>query len=292
MIRRLISLAISLVCRAWMRVADGLRGLLGRGCRDECVVLYYHGASDQQVERFRQQMKWLAAHTTVIPLSRAAEAGNGLRTCITFDDGLDSVRRNALPVLRELRLPATVFVVAGNLGRRPAWSIPANSSERDEVLSSAEQLREFPPELIEIGSHTMTHPNLRKLAAVEVRRELAVSKRMLEEMLDRPVASFAVPFGECHAETFTLAAEAGYRAVVTCEPRTVRPGDSLIGAGRFKVTPDDSMLEFRLKVVGAYRWRRLWRNLRGVSVGAEATAIALASGKAASGTATEGASRG
>ncbi len=68
--------------------------------------------------------------------------------------------------------------------------------------------------------------------------------------------------------------------------------DSLIGAGRFKVTPDDSMLEFRLKVVGAYRWRRLWRNLRGESVEAEATTVAPASGKAASGAATEGVSRG
>jgi len=263
MIRRLISLAISLVCRGGMRLGDALRGLLGRGGRDECVVLYYHGISDAQVARFRRQMQWVAAHTTVVPLSQAASGGHGIRVCITFDDGLDSVRRNALPILHELRLPATVFVVPGNLGRKPAWSIPTDNLERDEVLSSVEQLREFPYDLIEIGSHTMTHPNLRELPAGDARREMVESKRILEELLGRPITSFSVPFGECHAATLAMAGEAGYRAAMTCEPQPVRPGDSLIGAGRFKVTPDDWMLEFRLAVVGAYRWRRLWRRLRG-----------------------------
>ena len=283
MIRRLISLAISLACRAWMRLGDGLRGLLGRGGSDECVVLYYHGVSDAQVERFRRQMQWVAAHTAVVPLAQAASGGHGIRMCITFDDGLDSVRRNALPILHELRLPATVFVVPGNLGRKPAWSTPTDDLERDEVLSSVEQLREFPHDLIEIGSHTRTHPNLRKLPAGDARREMVESKRMLEEWLARPVTSFSVPFGECHAATLAMAGEAGYRAAMTCEPQPVRPGDSLIGAGRFKVTPDDWTLEFRLKAVGAYRWRRLWRGLRGEGIEAGAITVPARSGTAAGG---------
>jgi peptidoglycan/xylan/chitin deacetylase (PgdA/CDA1 family) len=160
-------------------------------------------------------------------------------------------------------LPATVFVVAGNLGRKPGWPIPNGNPERDEVLSSVEQLRGYPADLIEIGSHTMSHPNLKELSPGDVRREMVESKRMLEARLARPVTSFSVPFGECHAATLAMAGEAGYRAAMTCEPQPVRPGDSLIGAGRFKVTPDDWMLEFRLAAVGAYRWRRLWRRLRG-----------------------------
>jgi len=263
MIRRLISLKIGMACWAWMRIVEVLRGLAGGRDRDECVVLYYHGVSDKQVGRFRRQMEWLAVHTTVVPLSQTAESGKGRRTCLTFDDGLDSVRRNALPVLRELRLPATIFVVPGNLGRKPAWPIPPENPEGHEVLSSPEQLLEFPADLMEIGSHTMTHPNLREISEGEAQRELVASRGMLEKLLARPVLSFAVPFGECHAGTLALAGEAGYRSAVTCEPRPVRPGDSLIGAGRFKVTPDDWMLEFALKAVGAYRWRRLWRRLRG-----------------------------
>ncbi len=263
MIRRFLALGISFAYWVGMRLADGFVRVFFRRRCDECVVLYYHGVSDRQAPRFRRQMAWMAANTTVVPLSRAAETGNGRRTCITFDDGLESVRRNALPILRELRLPATIFVVSSNLGRKPEWPIPALNLEREELLSSAEQLREYPKDLIEIGSHTATHPNMRALSRTESERELSESKRTLENILDRPIASLAIPFGEFTVEALQLAREVGYGAVMTCEPKPVLVGESLIGAGRFKVTPDDWTLEFRLKTVGAYGWRRLLRKLKG-----------------------------
>src|SRR5207245_14546 len=52
---------------------------------------------------------------------RAGRSIRGL-AAISFDDGYRGVLRHALPVLRQLGLPATVFVVAGALARtEPFW---------------------------------------------------------------------------------------------------------------------------------------------------------------------------
>jgi peptidoglycan/xylan/chitin deacetylase (PgdA/CDA1 family) len=67
---------------------------------------------------FRRQLEYLASHFDVVPLS---EAVRRLRqrtvrkptAVITFDDGFQSVHDVALPVLKRMGLPATVFVVSG-----------------------------------------------------------------------------------------------------------------------------------------------------------------------------------
>ncbi len=49
--------------------------------------------------------------------------------------------------------------------------------------------------LIEIGSHTVTHPVLSKLSSTEQRFEIQKSKIDLEEIVGHPIASFAYPYG-------------------------------------------------------------------------------------------------
>jgi peptidoglycan/xylan/chitin deacetylase (PgdA/CDA1 family) len=67
--------------------------------------------------------------------------------------------------------------------------------------------------LVEVGSHTMTHPVLSALPCAQQRDEIQQSKTVLEEMLGRPVMSFAYPYGarsDYTAETVSLVREAGY----------------------------------------------------------------------------------
>lgn len=49
--------------------------------------------------------------------------------------------------------------------------------------------------LVEIGAHTVTHPTLSHLPAALQREEIRQSKARIEEILERPVMSFAYPFG-------------------------------------------------------------------------------------------------
>ncbi|MEK6797431.1 MAG: polysaccharide deacetylase family protein [Planctomycetota bacterium] len=268
--RRIVALTISLAYFLLRSVGDWLRQSAGRR-RGECVILYYHGVTDRQRAGFERQMQWLARRRTIVPLAGAAVAGGAVRrTCVTFDDALDSVRRNAVPVLARDCIPATVFAVSGNMGRSPAWAMPPGHPDTYEVLMTVEQLRSLPAELIEIGSHTATHADLTALDDVAVRSELVQSKRELEAALGRPVTAFSVPYGRCPAGLESIAGAAGYQVVVTCEPEPVKAGSNPLAMGRFKVTPDDWTIEFRLKASGAYAWRRWIPRRRSPGVGSVA----------------------
>lgn len=78
---------------------------------------------------FAAQMRFLARHYHVVAvdelLARRHEPGN--RIAVTFDDGYADNLEHALPVLRELGLPATIFVVTGYVGteRRFWWDVAA-----------------------------------------------------------------------------------------------------------------------------------------------------------------------
>ena len=68
-------------------------------------------------------------------------------------------------------------------------------------------------DLIEIGAHTVTHPALSELPAASQREEINKSKARLEAILERPITSFAYPYGkQCHysAETVGIVREAGF----------------------------------------------------------------------------------
>jgi peptidoglycan/xylan/chitin deacetylase (PgdA/CDA1 family) len=83
-------------------------------------------------------------------------------------------------VLNELR----AWAGAGEIGRA---SHPALS--RDQIIELAES------GLVEVGSHSVTHPIFSKLSMSAQREEVQRSKSTLEEILGRPVTSFAYPFG-------------------------------------------------------------------------------------------------
>jgi peptidoglycan/xylan/chitin deacetylase (PgdA/CDA1 family) len=65
------------------------------------------------------------------------------------------------------------------------------------------------PEL-EIGSHTLTHPNLRQLSTCRVDAELRGSKAWLEDLVGRSVTSFCYPNGSYHRSVVRRVAAAGY----------------------------------------------------------------------------------
>jgi peptidoglycan/xylan/chitin deacetylase (PgdA/CDA1 family) len=76
---------------------------------------------------FADQLRWLAAHRTVLPLTEFAERQRD-RTlppnavALTFDDGYSCVAEVAAPMLETAGLPATFFIPAELIERRePFW---------------------------------------------------------------------------------------------------------------------------------------------------------------------------
>jgi peptidoglycan/xylan/chitin deacetylase (PgdA/CDA1 family) len=103
------------------------------------------------------------------------------------------------------------------------WSggaVESRASHRQ--LSSAELIRLAEGGLVEIGSHTLTHPFLSKLSAISQDGELRQSRRSLEEIIGQRVTSFSYPHGDYGWKTATLAAEAGYTCACSSYANTVR----------------------------------------------------------------------
>jgi peptidoglycan/xylan/chitin deacetylase (PgdA/CDA1 family) len=123
-----------------------------------------------------------------------------------------------------------------------------------EVVMTAEELVELPENLAEIGSHTRTHPRLTELSDAAARAELEGSREDLERELGRRVEVFAFPYGDHDERIVGLCKEAGYRRVFDIDPgvTALLPQEYVIP--RVPVSAADSILEFRLKLLGAYSW--------------------------------------
>jgi peptidoglycan/xylan/chitin deacetylase (PgdA/CDA1 family) len=130
---------------------------------------------------------------------------------ITFDDGNASDVEHALPALRERGLRATFFVVAGRLGK-PGYL-------------AASDVRALADAGMGIGSHGMRHVPWRGLDDAALRDELVDAKLLLEEVVERPVAEAACPFGSYDRRVLGMLRRSGYVAVYTSDRGASHPGD-------------------------------------------------------------------
>jgi len=76
-------------------------------------------------------------------------------------------------------------------------------------LTASEILSLHQRDLVEIGSHTLTHCTLPALCSEEQRKEIQGGKSYLEELLNAPVRGFAYPYGDCSGETLEILRETG-----------------------------------------------------------------------------------
>lgn len=110
---------------------------------------------------------------------------------LTFDDGYETVYKEAFPVLRHYGMTATVFLTVGNR-KTDAGRLP--SLEGRSMMSWSE-IRQMQQERIDFGAHTLTHPDLTQLSTKQAESEICESKMIIEDALSVPVNTFAYPFG-------------------------------------------------------------------------------------------------
>ncbi len=133
---------------------------------------------------------------------------------VTFDDGYGNVHDCALPVIARYRLSATVFLVCGHVGGSNDWAAPPARQGRCPVLcrQAAVQLAAAG---MDIGTHTLTHPNLRGLRDSEVEREMIVSQTEIADRLNLRVDSFAHPYSDVSPTALSVATRACRSACTT-----------------------------------------------------------------------------
>jgi peptidoglycan/xylan/chitin deacetylase (PgdA/CDA1 family) len=128
---------------------------------------------------------------------------------ITFDDGYEDFLSAALPTLERLGFSATVFVVAGMLGKENTWEHRGGPRLPLRLLD-ANGVREISQRGIEVGSHTVTHPRLPGLDPETLVHEISDSRQRLGELLGAPVEGFCYPYGNLDGPAIRAARRAGY----------------------------------------------------------------------------------
>lgn len=167
-------------------------------------------------DRFDQQLLALrrAGYTTASLAELAAAPDNcGRKAVITFDDGCQNVFDNGLAVLSRHGFHAIQFIVAGLIGKRNEWAV-AKGEVPDPFMDEA-RIRDWLAAGNEIGSHTSTHPILKRLDLRAAREEIFGSKKKLEDQFGIPVRHFCYPFGKWNEAVRDLVGEAGYMTACT-----------------------------------------------------------------------------
>ncbi len=124
---------------------------------------------------------------------------------ITFDDGMECVYTQVLPLLKEFNLHSTIFCIAGFSGQTSSWDIFSGQKHL-----SKQQIRELCDCGHEIGSHTLTHANLPFLSDSDLEKELKDSKKILEDITGKEIRTISFPYGSWNEHVWEKAREAGY----------------------------------------------------------------------------------
>jgi peptidoglycan/xylan/chitin deacetylase (PgdA/CDA1 family) len=200
-------------------------------------------------------MRAKAAGLRFATLGEATSGGNlqPNTLVVTFDDGCVSVLEQGLPVLLRHQVRAIQFIVAGRIGGRNDWDL-----SKDDVpspLMDEVQIREWLAAGQEIGSHTMTHKNLRKVSPAVAREEIFSSKKRLEDLFGVPVRHLAFPYGGWRAPHIReMIQEAGYLSASTTQFGVSISGTELWSLKRITPLTDSQLVE---KI-----WHRLLRKAR------------------------------
>jgi peptidoglycan/xylan/chitin deacetylase (PgdA/CDA1 family) len=189
------------VNRVWLAALEQIR-------RRRSVILGYHGVSEERLRddlsllqvapaRFRSLLELMLAagfrFVTVAELARISASATpppGLAV-VTFDDGMRNNHSTALPILRELEIPATIYVASDFIGGRSPWIGPGG----DGAMLDEAEIRELAAAGWEIGAHTITHSDLSQSDYEVCLREIRGGREVLERITGAQVQTFAYPFG-------------------------------------------------------------------------------------------------
>jgi peptidoglycan/xylan/chitin deacetylase (PgdA/CDA1 family) len=218
-------------------------------------VLTYHRFGNRMydpfcvsIQDFSMQMKWLAETGRAVSLDQVEAHAAGNTACpdgsvlVTIDDGFKSVYTGALPVLQKYEIPAVLFVSSGSIGKTEK-----GSAHEDPYLSPEDTKKLSAAGLI-IGSHSVSHRSMAQMPLPEMEREAKESKFFLENLIGKPVTSFAYPYGtraDYSGETAQTLRNCGYTSVFTSQHGPIRAGMNLWELPRVKIEGGESLAMFK-----------------------------------------------
>jgi peptidoglycan/xylan/chitin deacetylase (PgdA/CDA1 family) len=194
-------------------------GLTAEGYQIVPVLCYHHFAETcdsslcTPTSVFEQHMKFLKEEGySVVSTAELAEflAFRGAipkkAVVINLDDGYRSTYDIAYPILKKYGFTATFFIYTSFIGA-------------SKNALTWDQLKAMKADGFEVGSHSVNHVDLSKKMDGEsekeyvarVKRELLLSKQILDDKLNQNTQYIAFPYGQFNQVLLKLCEETGYR---------------------------------------------------------------------------------
>ena len=144
---------------------------------------------------------------------------------ITFDDGYKSFYNYVFPMLKQLGMKASLAIITGPMKDNGAYYLVSWQEVRAMAASG----------LVEVVSHTKTHPVLGKLRDKrKLALELYESDRDIARHMGKPSRIIVYPFGSYNWEVIKMA-QAEYKMGITSDPGEDRYGDNVWKVKRISV---------------------------------------------------------
>jgi peptidoglycan/xylan/chitin deacetylase (PgdA/CDA1 family) len=217
--------------------------------------------------RFAQQMAFLKQRGFVFYtasglieyfLEHQTFPENGI--AVTLDDGWEDNYTNAFPVLQDLGLVATIYIVPSCLGERSKKAVAEGENARAHL--SRAQVVEMSAAGIEFGSHSLSHRLLHHLARHEILLEVGAAKRQIEELTQQECKTFAYPAGDYNEVAQQTIREAGHIAAFST---SYGPGGRLDKLDLYALNRVEILRRDRFRFQFARRVEVLRSNLNGSS---------------------------
>lgn len=238
-------------------------------------ILMYHQVSTEappnfsdhtvRTDVFKSQMKILKflgfQPITFDQLYEYTEKKNSLPSkpvIITFDDVFQDAIENAVPILESSGFNAVFYVPTNFVGKKSSWMLPDVNTEFQ--IADWSTIKDLDSRGFEIGSHTMSHPEMDAISKEDCYRELVESRKILEETLGHEVRHLAYPFGCYDDNVRTLTHEAGYYTACTVVPLIANSSHDLFELPRINVGREESLSDFVLQIYTAHTYKEHYRN--------------------------------
>jgi peptidoglycan/xylan/chitin deacetylase (PgdA/CDA1 family) len=219
---------------------------------NDAVIVLFHRVNDAYPNdpltftnrKFDAFVAFFGRFFEVVPLSevlrRLENGGDGLRgtLAITFDDGYRGNATIAAPILEQRGQRACFFVTTDWIGNHhvPWWDAEKNI---DTKWMTWDQVRALRTAGHDIGSHTMTHPDLGVVSGEVAQKEIEGGSSRLDKELGAHSGLFAYPFGgrkNMSEENQAVVNQLGLRCCLAAYGGTVRAGDDPLRLKRITIS--------------------------------------------------------